>query len=108
MLLNLDRPHRLAYVLGEVLELTGDEAGAVLEISPVAFRKRLSRARDADDNFVSWEVSGAPCGKPAVVLHGGPGQGSAPNMRVVEDAGHLRSDSKPAALLRALDEFARR
>jgi hypothetical protein len=29
-------------------------------------------------------------------------------MRVVEDAGHLRSDSKPAALLRALDEFARR
>jgi proline iminopeptidase len=27
---------------------------------------------------------------------------------VVEDAGHLRSDSKRAALLRALDEFARR
>jgi len=52
MLLNLDRPHRLAYVLGEVLELTGDEAGAVLEISPVAFRKRLSRARDDMEAFL--------------------------------------------------------
>jgi proline iminopeptidase len=27
---------------------------------------------------------------------------------VLENAGHLRSDSKRAALLRALDEFARR
>lgn len=34
-----------------------------------------------DGNVVSWEVSGAPDGKPAVVLHGGPGQGCAPNMR---------------------------
>ena len=34
-----------------------------------------------DGNLVSWEVSGAPNGKPAVVLHGGPGQGCGPNMR---------------------------
>lgn len=34
-----------------------------------------------DGNFVAWEVSGAPSGKPAVLLHGGPGQGCAPNMR---------------------------
>jgi proline iminopeptidase len=34
-----------------------------------------------DGNVVSWEVSGAPDGKPAVVLHGGPGQGCAPRMR---------------------------
>jgi hypothetical protein len=33
-----------------------------------------------DGNFVSWKVSGAPYGKPAVILHGGPGQGCAPNM----------------------------
>lgn len=32
-------------------------------------------------NYVAWEVSGARDGKPAVVLHGGPGQGSAPGMR---------------------------
>lgn len=46
MLLCLDRPHRLAYVLGEVLDLAGNDAAAILEISPAAFRKRLSRARE--------------------------------------------------------------
>ncbi len=52
MLLCLDRPHRLAYVLGEVLELTSEEGAAVLEISPVAFRKRLSRAREDMETFL--------------------------------------------------------
>ncbi len=45
MLLCLDRRHRLAFILGEILELDQSEAAAVLEISPTAFRKRLSRAR---------------------------------------------------------------
>ena len=47
MLQCLDRPHRLAYILGEILEMEGDEAARVLGIRPAAFRKRLSRARDA-------------------------------------------------------------
>ena len=34
-----------------------------------------------DGNLVYWETCGNPAGKPAVVLHGGPGQGCAPNMR---------------------------
>jgi RNA polymerase sigma factor (sigma-70 family) len=42
----LDRSHRLAYVLGEILEFDGVEAAKILAISPAAFRKRLSRARD--------------------------------------------------------------
>lgn len=45
MLLCLDRDHRLAYVLGEILELDGAEAARVLEVEPPTFRKRLSRAR---------------------------------------------------------------
>jgi RNA polymerase sigma factor (sigma-70 family) len=45
MLTCLDRPHRLAYILGEILELPHDEGAAVLEIGEAAFRKRLSRAR---------------------------------------------------------------
>jgi len=45
MMLGLDRDHRLAFVLGEILELAAEEGAAVLEISPDAFRKRLSRAR---------------------------------------------------------------
>src|SRR5258706_1475612 len=47
MLTCLDRPHRLAYILGEILEMEGDEAARVLAIRPAAFRKRLSRAREA-------------------------------------------------------------
>ena len=47
----LDRPHRLAYVLGEILELEGPEGARVLGISEAAFRKRLSRARQAIVGF---------------------------------------------------------
>ncbi len=47
MLTCLDRPHRLAYILGEILEMESDEAARVLAIRPTAFRKRLSRAREA-------------------------------------------------------------
>jgi RNA polymerase sigma factor (sigma-70 family) len=53
MLLCLDRPHRLAYILGEILELAGDEAAAILEIQPAAFRKRLSRAREDMEAFLA-------------------------------------------------------
>ena len=44
-LLCLDREHRLAFILGEVLELSGEEAAAVLGLGHDAYRKRLSRAR---------------------------------------------------------------
>lgn len=43
----LDRAHRLAYILGEILELDGGEAARILNISHAAFRKRLSRSREA-------------------------------------------------------------
>ncbi len=45
MLLCLDRDHRVAYVLGEVFELSGEQAAYILDIAPAAYRKRLSRAR---------------------------------------------------------------
>lgn len=53
MLLCLDRPHRAAYILGEILEIAGDEAAAVLEITAAAFRKRLSRARADMEAFAA-------------------------------------------------------
>lgn len=34
-----------------------------------------------DDNRIYWEVCGNPAGKPAVVLHGGPGSGCSPGWR---------------------------
>ncbi len=45
MLLCLDRAHRLAYILGEILELESPEAAAIWAIKPATFRKQLSRAR---------------------------------------------------------------
>jgi RNA polymerase sigma factor (sigma-70 family) len=47
MLQCLDRSHRLAYVLGEIMELSGPDAAEVLEISADLFRKRLQNARSA-------------------------------------------------------------
>jgi RNA polymerase sigma factor (sigma-70 family) len=51
MLQCLDRPHRLAYVLGEILEMSRPEAAEVLGIAPDLFRKRLQHARTGILNF---------------------------------------------------------
>jgi RNA polymerase sigma factor (sigma-70 family) len=51
MLQCLDRPHRLAYVLGEIFDLAGPEAAEALAISPELFRKRLQHARSAIESF---------------------------------------------------------
>jgi RNA polymerase sigma factor (sigma-70 family) len=53
MLMCLDRNHRLAYILGEIVELDHREAAEVLEIAPSAFRKRLSRARKTIVSFMT-------------------------------------------------------
>ncbi len=51
MLQCLDRPHRLAYVLGEILELPAREAADALDLEAAAFRKRLQRARERVEAF---------------------------------------------------------
>jgi RNA polymerase sigma factor (sigma-70 family) len=51
MLQCLDRPHRLAYILGEIFELPGPEAAESLGIAPALFRKRLQHARRAIESF---------------------------------------------------------
>ncbi|MET9226040.1 prolyl aminopeptidase [Lentzea sp. NPDC003310] len=43
-----------------------------------------------DGHSLYWEVSGNPAGKPAVVLHGGPGQGSSPRTRGLFDPQRYR------------------
>ncbi len=51
MLLCLDRAHRIAYLLGVIFELDGETASQCLEITPAAYRKRLSRARARVERF---------------------------------------------------------
>jgi hypothetical protein len=57
ILLCLQREERLAYLLSEVFEMSGDEGAAVIEIRPAAFRKRVSRARVSLRRFLE-----ATCG----------------------------------------------
>jgi len=65
MLQCLDRPHRLAYVLGEIMELSGPEAAEALDISPDLFRKRLQHARATVVSFTKaycgLASDAAPC-----------------------------------------------
>jgi RNA polymerase sigma factor (sigma-70 family) len=41
----LDREHRIAYVLGEILGVDSDDGGYICDVPPATYRKRLSRAR---------------------------------------------------------------
>lgn len=52
MLTCLDREHRVAYVLGEVFDLTSQDGAYVCGTSTTAYRKRLSRARGKVRSFV--------------------------------------------------------
>jgi RNA polymerase sigma factor (sigma-70 family) len=52
MLLCLDRDLRVTYILGEILEVNSRHAAEILDLSPEAFRKRLSRARSLLRDFV--------------------------------------------------------
>ena len=41
----LDREHRVAYILGDILGVDSDEGGYICDVPPATYRKRLSRAR---------------------------------------------------------------
>lgn len=65
MLQCLDRPGRLAFILGEICEMQGPEAAEILEISPDLYRKRLQMARAAMLKFMKSHCGlasdAAPC-----------------------------------------------
>ena len=48
----LSPTNRLIYILGDVLELTSQEAAEILEITPASFRKQLSRSRTKVRSFL--------------------------------------------------------
>jgi len=53
MLLCLNLPHRMAYILGDIMEMEHNEASEVLAISKANYRKQLSRARSKVVEFTS-------------------------------------------------------
>jgi RNA polymerase sigma factor (sigma-70 family) len=52
MLLCFDRDLRIAYILGTIFQVSGEDAAYILTITPTAFRKRLSRARTLLRDFM--------------------------------------------------------
>ena len=124
MLACLDRPHRLAYILGEILGLADREGAQVLEISEAAFRKRLSRARQAILEFTRAKcglVSQAArcrCGKrveraielgrvdPKHLLFA-QGAGGARFAEVEAEVARMESARRTAALYRAQPDWER-
>lgn len=65
MLIGLKRKYRMAFVLGAVIQLPGDEAARILGLTPAAYRQRLSRARAAMTEFLGRSCGlvneSAPC-----------------------------------------------
>ena len=53
MLVCLSRELRIAYILGEIFEVTATEAADILDIDSAAYRQRLRRARTAVTAFVT-------------------------------------------------------
>lgn len=57
MLQCLEKKIRIAFILGELLELSGEEAAEILGTTKMAYRKRLSRARDKINRFMRKNCS---------------------------------------------------
>jgi RNA polymerase sigma factor (sigma-70 family) len=55
MLMCLNREDRLTLILGEVFEVSSEEGAYIMDVSSAAYRKRLSRARQALVAFVSQQ-----------------------------------------------------
>lgn len=53
LLATMDRDLRVAFILGVVMDVSGQEGGHILGVSPAAYRKRLSRARTRMKDFLS-------------------------------------------------------
>ena len=60
-----------------------------------------------DGNLLYWETCGNPDGRPAVVLHGGPGSGCSPGMRrssrrevewITRDMGRVFPEARAASV----------
>jgi RNA polymerase sigma factor (sigma-70 family) len=106
MLQCLDRPHRAAYVLGEIMELPGPEAADALAISAALFRKRLQHAREVVLAFTQSHcglvTDAAPCRchrrVPPTAL------GDAGEARPIKFAGRSTSFREARALVRQVDE----
>ena len=114
MLMALDREQRLAYILDTIFGLPSKEAAQVLDITPDAFRQRLSRARAKLDAFTSKTCglanpqAACHCERqlPALAHVRANGQPQAPNIVAIHRAEMAQASQQLDALLRLGDAAA--
>jgi RNA polymerase sigma factor (sigma-70 family) len=124
MLLCLEREERIAYILGDVFELTSADAGEVLGVEPATFRKRLSRARGRVRDFMTAhcglvEPSAAcSCARrigpalerrridPSNLLFAGRGTAARRHLPVLEAVGAMERLHQIAGLFQSHPEYA--
>jgi RNA polymerase sigma factor (sigma-70 family) len=124
MLLCLDRDHRVAYVVGEVFELSSEEAAAVLDIPAPTYRKRLSRARERLRAFMREHCGlvnpDRPCrcerrvahavaiGRvvPGAPAYAGQGPSGGPATNVAKEVGEMTDLHRIAAIYQSHPEYS--
>lgn len=107
MLQCLDLDHRLAYILGEIMEMQGPDAAEILDLSPELFRKRLQLARKEMLRFMKSYCGlvsdSAPCRCNRQVTH------SLRTGRISEQncnyASHPASFEQTRAIVRSTEEM---
>lgn len=112
VLMALDRTHRMAFILGDVMELTGSEGAYIMEITPETFRKRLSRARRRLRDFLSVNCSliksANRCNCPGALANNLQNGWIVPNKTLLASRKEeCETTSKLADYLKELDELSR-
>lgn len=112
MLLCLKRDVRLAFILGEVFGFKGSEGAEILDITPEAFRKRLSRGRKQIREFMVKKCGlvnpANPCHCVHHVAHDVKSGWIDPeNLLFAKHPCHSRINSIAARRLQELDELGR-
>lgn len=71
-------------------EVESGDMSPIVELRPSIEPYEVGMLDVGDSNLVYWEVCGNPDGKPAVVIHGGPGSGCTARQRQYFDPGAYR------------------
>ncbi len=114
MLMALDREHRLAFILDAIFGMSSKDAAFILDLSPEAFRQRLSRARAKLDAFTSKTCglanpeAACHCEKqlPALAYVKASGQRAAPSVIAIHRREMAQAQLQLHAIVRMSDAAA--
>jgi RNA polymerase sigma factor (sigma-70 family) len=112
LLTAMDRPHRLAFILGVVMDVSSLDGAYILEISPAAFRKRISRARSKLKAFLAgncglFDASNRCCCQGVLANHLQNQWISQENPVFMQSGFRTQSNEDLAEYLKELDELSR-